>query len=485
MIDGLTFAGENAASFQLGEVVPEACKQRCTLERNQLATVKVLFAPSDNGPKVATLDIHHNVKAADRTGSRDGRDYPTFAVALRGNAGTNTPPLAKATSYPDGQSANTCKFQCNYPTGSTVVFSALDSLDEDAGDRVVGYRWSVTPIKTGLSILSSSNQAYYKLHFGAPGVYTIDLLVSDTNGLPSAPSADSRIVVTVQGDPVAIASAVDYEHQTEITLNAKKSVFLDGSTSYDTDGTIAQYRWYVRNKADNSQQLFSNDASPAYVFPEKGLFAIELEVVDNDGRISPTRSIINFTVLGNDSIKIEVTWSGGGDVNIHWLRPKDGAFGVGTTDCNASQPNPDWSTQDYGHPHFVQASSDGIAPEVIQHTDPGADGHFLLALQYVGPVKRVVNVVSCERSEHDCDRCGCDCFFLFCYTKIFDCCKSCDICVTTPTLQVVPVQPVVKVYLNGATTPAYIFSGEITQIDEANGIRYLPPLTRADGEFKI
>lgn len=483
-LEALSFTGENATSFALGQVYPEECKRSCSLDRNQAATVEVLFSPTDTGPKVATLDIQHTVKAADRTGNRDEHDYPIFSVSLRGNAGTNTPPIAMAKSYLQGTTDPVCRYACSYPTGSTVVFSALDSFDGDAGDAVVGYRWSVSPVKEGLSILSGNNGTYYTLKFGAPGVYTIDLLVADSKGLPSAPSADSRIVVTVQGDPVAIASAVDYEHQTQITVSAKKSIFLDGGLSYDSDGTIAQYRWFVRNKADNSETLFSNDVAPTYVFPEKGLFAIELEVVDNDGRVSPTRSVIDFTVLANDSIKIEVTWAGGGDVNVHWIRPNGGAFGAGTSDCNAAQPNPDWTPQGFGHPHFTQASTNGISPEIITHGDPGEDGGFQLAMQYVTPVKRIVNVVKCERSEYDCDRCGCSCFFLFCDIKVFDCCDSCDICTTTPTEQVVPVQPLVKVYLNGATSPDYIFSGEGTQIDDANGIRSLV-FSRQDGEFKL
>ena len=65
-------------------------------------------------------------------------------------------------------------------------------------------------------------------------------------------------------------------------------VQLDGSASYDTDGTISSYNW----TSNNSIALTGSDTEmPSFTAPsEASTLSFTLDVTDNNGNISPSNS---------------------------------------------------------------------------------------------------------------------------------------------------------------------------------------------------
>ncbi len=76
------------------------------------------------------------------------------------------------------------------------------------------------------------------------------------------------------------------------------------STSTDSDGTIASYKWDWGDSTPND-----TTASPTHTFTQAGTYTISLTVVDNDGASSTikTSTVTVPTVLPVSSFTINVT----------------------------------------------------------------------------------------------------------------------------------------------------------------------------------
>ena len=71
-------------------------------------------------------------------------------------------------------------------------------------------------------------------------------------------------------------------HQQSVTLGTE--IFLDGTTSYDPDGSISEYQWVILEKPDGSISQIVNPNSPLTMFKTDvgGVYVIELIVFDNE-----------------------------------------------------------------------------------------------------------------------------------------------------------------------------------------------------------
>ncbi|MDM8552098.1 C1 family peptidase [Desulfobacterales bacterium HSG2] len=131
------------------------------------------------------------------------------------------------------------------------------------------------------------------------------------------------------------------------TVDEGDTVTLDGSGSYDPDGSIASYLW---EQIAGSSVTFSNSASarPIFTAPNVGSqgesLSFRLTVIDNDGAqdtdtcvvsISKNPLIVNVISPSNDSeyyYSDEISFSGyrNDDEDLIWRSNIDGNIGVGT-----------------------------------------------------------------------------------------------------------------------------------------------------------
>jgi hypothetical protein len=131
----------------------------------------------------------------------------------------------------------------------------------------------------------------------ALGVYQFQLEVTDNSGA----TATDVITVTVNAGhvnalPIAYAGA-------DRTINLPAAnVVLDGTGSFDSDGTILSYSW-VKISGPNPATVINattNRATLTTVY--EGVYEFELTIVDNDGGIAKDRVVITVlpgVVLGN------------------------------------------------------------------------------------------------------------------------------------------------------------------------------------------
>jgi hypothetical protein len=480
-IDRIDLEGSEAAlgAYFIDAITPAGDENGWDLAggpTDQIA-IDLRFEPPGGGALSAALAVRHNDKDAHKLNAAPGADFPVYNITLSGNGMDNTPPVAIIKS-PAGQPEDPlvgARVRAVIPD-EVLFLDGSSSFDPDEGDFIASYKWSIEE-SDGYTWYDSLTVAGPSISFDETGIYHISLEVTDGRDAASAPSPDSKLEVRVQLDPIPIAQ----ERGTgldSVTAFVRTPLLLDGSQSWDPDGQIVGWSWYWRNHDTSDEpQLFSTIAQPSITFDAPGSFDLLLDVEDNDGRISPNPDSMFVLVTANDRVKIEASWTNGGNVDLHLIKP-GGAFG-GSGDCGPANRTPDWGT--YGNPEFRNESSNGTQPEVIVHDNPG-DGVYTVRAQYVAPIEDCGNVPNCRHFENSCDVCGCDCWAPICYINWDVCCKSCDECINEWVCTPRPASVTFYIYINGEAVPSWTLKGEGVKVDET-GDFYEFNLIRQNGGY--
>ncbi len=461
--------------FEILNVTPEAGEDGWTLYgvSGEYMQIDVRFNPQGDVQNGA-LVLRHNDKDAARLGAEPGDDYPEFNVLLSGVYSPNHPPEAVIQS-PAGDPNDGATHQRVVAIDQVVELSGAASTDPDTGDTVESFQWSIDQTSGYVWGAAGLNQVATSITFRQSGQYTVRLQVTDTQNAQSLPSSDSRLEIAVQGDPIAIATELG-TGLTSVTAQAKIPLRLDGTQSTDPDGEIVAYRWYLREHPDGELSPLSNDPQPSHTFNTPGYYDVLLEVEDNDGRVSADRAEIQVHAIANDSIRVELVWTGSGDVDLHYLRPSGTLESSG--DCHEGNENPDWG--DWGTPQFTHSSDDGLTPEAFRHDNPD-DGIYNIVAEYVSHWETCYTENDCRWYDDNCDLCGCTCP-PFCYALRI-CCGSCEHCVPVEHCDPVSANLTFRIYLNDSPTPTWMLTGDAYKINASPGTMQFS-LMREDGAFR-
>ena len=166
------------------------------------------------------------------------------------------------------------------------------------------------------------------------------LTVSDGEGL----SNSDNVLINVNSAPVADAGG-------DIVVNPGELVSLNASGSYDSDGSIKSYSWYVVGGPAVDLVNAANVVS-SFVAPSKaGLIVLELAVQDNSGLITTDRMgvyvnaapeiKITGSLIGNPGDRIQISAAESRDfdgniVSYSWQR-LDGAVSISTKDTHSTE----------------------------------------------------------------------------------------------------------------------------------------------------
>jgi hypothetical protein len=177
----------------------------------------------------------------------------------------NKPPIANA-----GQNQ-----LITLPSDSTQI-NGKGSKDPDG--FIVTYNWKLI-VGTNTATIANPDSAITVIKNLTPGEYTLELKVTDNDGLSSADSMLVRVKDPGQPNKPPIARAGD-DQTYALPVN---SITLDGNKSYDPDGTIVSYSW--KQIAGDNQTSISNptkaNTQVSNVTGDNYLF--ELTVTDNGG----------------------------------------------------------------------------------------------------------------------------------------------------------------------------------------------------------
>ena len=169
-------------------------------------------------------------------------------------------------------------------TLSNIGFNATGSFDPDG--TIVGYAWNFGD--------GTSGSAFEVTHsYSEDGNYTVVLAVTDNSGSVGMVS----ILVTIQ-DRAPTASFTF----TPTSPLAGQVLGFDGSSSYDSDGTVIGFVW---NFGDGAT---SNGTNASHAYATNGTYTVSLTVIDDDGVAGTSDTSI---IVGYDAAP---TWGPGSSI---------------------------------------------------------------------------------------------------------------------------------------------------------------------------
>jgi len=176
------------------------------------------------------------------------------------------------------------------PTNSVT----LAGSGTESNGTIGSYAWVKTSGPTPGTI-TTPGQAQTTVTGLVQGVYTFQLTVIDNSGI----TATDVVTITVNPDPTPVnQSPVAVAGPNQTTSAA--SVMLDGSASYDPDGTITKYTWQQTSGAGSVTITGTNTATPTISGLTSGVYTFVLTVTDNAGATGS--SSVTITVTLNNSL---------------------------------------------------------------------------------------------------------------------------------------------------------------------------------------
>jgi hypothetical protein len=214
----------------------------------------------------------------------------------------NKPPVANA--GPDQQ--------ITAPTNSVNLNG---SASNDPDGTIVSYSWAVVS-GPGSVTINNSNTATPSVVGLVAGGYIFELTVTDNNGA----TAKDQVAVTVLPQPLQTNQAPVANAGSNQTITAPAtSTVLNGSSSFDPDGTIKSYSWKQVSGPSSSTISGAKSSSPTVSKLIVGQYVYQLTVTDNNGAtnsdqvtitVNPAPSKVNLAPVANagpgDTIQLPV-----------------------------------------------------------------------------------------------------------------------------------------------------------------------------------
>ena len=205
-----------------------------------------------------------------------------MTVTVNAGIGANQLPVANAGN----------NVSINLPANS-ITANGSSSYDPDGA--IAGYSWTKIAGPSQFLIVSPSQKQTAITNL-VEGVYRFELRVTDNKG----GIGKDTLTVTVRpiatepnNPPVAIAG-----DEQIITFPVDK-VVLDGSASYDPDGTIIKYNWSMVSGPSQAVILASTARRTEATELIPGEYRFKLEVTDNRGAVADT--LVTISVMPIES----------------------------------------------------------------------------------------------------------------------------------------------------------------------------------------
>jgi hypothetical protein len=215
----------------------------------------------------------------------------TFQLTVtdnKGATGTSSVKITVSNSGVQPPTANAGADQAiTLPTNTVIIDGSGSGA---SSGTIVSYVWSE---KSGPSTVSLASTSRNTLNNLQAGIYTFILTVTDNNGATGKDSVNITVIPVVNRAPVADAGA-----SVSLTL-PNNSTSLDGSKSYDPDGTISTYQWTRISGPNMPATIGVNAAILNLGGLVAGTYSYQLTVTDNNGASSSGQVKVIVTAAAN------------------------------------------------------------------------------------------------------------------------------------------------------------------------------------------
>jgi hypothetical protein len=198
-----------------------------------------------------------------------------FQLTVTDNSGVTASDIVTVTVNP--VPAVTGPLSANAGPNQTITLPinsvTLNGYGTETNGTIVSYAWTQLS-GPGTASISDPANAQTGIFAMVAGVYSFQLMVTDAKGM----TATSTVSVTVNARQPPVADAGPNK-----TVSQASGVPLDGSGSYDTDGTIISYIWIQLSGPGGVTIVNSNSVAPTLDGLTPGVYVFQLTVTDNYG----------------------------------------------------------------------------------------------------------------------------------------------------------------------------------------------------------
>jgi Secretion system C-terminal sorting domain/PKD domain len=245
---------------------------------------------------------------------------------------------------------------------SSVALNGTNSSDADGSISAYGWNQVSGPSTATISAANSAKPTVSGLQAGS---YVFQLTVTDNDGA----TAKDQVTVTVnQATPSANQPPVaNAGNDLTITL-PQSSVSLNGSSSFDPDGSISVYGWNQVSGPSTAGISAANSASPTVSGLQAGSYVFQLTVTDNDGATAKDQ----VTVTVNDATEspdVAPVANAGTDTTITLPTNSILLDGNGSWDVNGTITSYQW--QQMSGPNSASLSSFNSSTPMVTGLEEG------------------------------------------------------------------------------------------------------------------
>jgi PKD repeat protein len=256
-------------------------------------------------------DFGDGATGAGKTAAHTYAAAGTYSVKLTvtdnaGATGTLTRPVT-VTAAPPANVAPTAAFTS---TASNLTLAVDGSTSADSDGTIASWAWDFGDGATATGKTASHTYA-------AAGTYSVKLTVTDNAGATGTVTTSVAVTAPANKPPAAAFTSAA----------ANLALAVDGSTSADSDGTIASWAW------DFGDGATATGKTAAHTYAAAGTYSVKLTVTDNAGATGavtrPVAVTATPTALARDAFA-RTTTSGWGSADL------GGAWTVAGSAANAT-----------------------------------------------------------------------------------------------------------------------------------------------------
>lgn len=168
------------------------------------------------------------------------------------------------------------------------------SGSSDPNGTIQAYAWTFLSGPT-TAVVETASMSKTTVSAMVEGEYKFQLEVTDNDGMKDM----DTVLVTVKEIPANLNPVAVTTNDIDITI-PEDSAVLNGSQSYDTDGSITLYQWKMINGSNKAKILNGNTAVATVVNMKPGVYVFQLTVKDDKGALDS--KTITVTVRDKNGI---------------------------------------------------------------------------------------------------------------------------------------------------------------------------------------